>query len=661
MPVLVAASIGIAIDRFATPWGTATWVAAAIGAGAAAILASSRGVAADMAVLVAFCGVGGGWHHGWWFDRTADDLGQVATETPRPAWVRGVVREVLGTRRDRTDRYGSAARGGGEPDGPDTSRTRFTVDITSTNDGTGWRQVTGRAMASVAAEIEGLHGGDTIEAVGQMAAIAGPLNPGEFDYRAFLRGQGIDLRLSIASADGLRPDPEATGGVLAQALGRLRAWSRQRLVGGVDPAVEPLAEALLLGRREGVDPEVNDAFARTGTTHLLAISGLHMQVLAVALLLAARAVSVPRRPAFLGVAAATIGYAVLVGPAPSVVRSTVMTVTFCLAAIAGRMTRPANILALAALGTLAVNPTYLFDVGCQLSFLAIAALSWLVAPAEGGIVATGRVVRERVLGPRSPLDDLERKLEPRWKARVRTRVVKVSRMVLASTVVWIAALPLVAMRFHVVSPIGILLNIPLIPITSAALLLGGTGMVLSAVWVPLGSWAARAAGWLLWLTQSIVQWGVAQPWGYRFVPGPSWGWTLFFYGLLGLAAVSTALANPPSVAGSGRLLRRAAWCMLAVWSLGGWVATCVPARPRRSRRTSWPSATGWRWWCRGRTEAWCCTIAVGWAILRSEGGSSRRRSGRAASLGSTRSSSVMPIRTISMDWRISSIASPSAW
>ena len=55
-----------------------------------------------------------------------------------------------------------------------------------------------------------------------------------------------------------------------------------------------------------------------------------------------------------------------------------MTVTFCLAAIAGRMTRPANILALAALGTLAVNPSYLFDVGCQLSFLAIAALAWLV-------------------------------------------------------------------------------------------------------------------------------------------------------------------------------------------------------------------------------------------------------------------------------------------
>ena len=76
-----------------------------------------------------------------------------------------------------------------------------------------------------------------------------------------------------------------------------------------------------------------------------------------------------------------VGYAVVVGPAPSVVRATVMTATFCLASISRRLSRPANTLALAALGTLAINPSYLFDVGCQLSFLAIGALIWLVPPA----------------------------------------------------------------------------------------------------------------------------------------------------------------------------------------------------------------------------------------------------------------------------------------
>ena len=58
-----------------------------------------------------------------------------------------------------------------------------------------------------------------------------------------------------------------------------------------------------------------------------------------------------------------------------------MTVTFCLAAILERSTRPANTLALAALATLAFNPVNLFDIGCQLSFLAIVVLFWLVSPA----------------------------------------------------------------------------------------------------------------------------------------------------------------------------------------------------------------------------------------------------------------------------------------
>ena len=195
-------------------------------------------------------------------------------------------------------------------------------------------------------------------------------------------------------------------------LARVRAWSRAQLVGRLDPGIEPLAAAFLLGQREGVDPEVNDAFARTGTTHLLAISGLHLQVLAVAMLFASRAIGLPRRPAYLAVGLLTIGYAVLVGAAPSVVRSTVMTVTFCLAAILERSTQPANTLALAALGTLAFNPVYLFDIGCQLSFLAIAVLFWLVSPACALVRTIGEAIRARLYGPFTPLDELERRFEP---------------------------------------------------------------------------------------------------------------------------------------------------------------------------------------------------------------------------------------------------------
>ena len=365
--------------------------------------------------------------------------------------------------------------------------------------------------------------------------------------------------------------------------------------GRFDPAIAPLAAALLLGYREGIEPEVIDAFARTGTTHLLAFSGLQLQALALALLLVFRVVGLRRRPAYLVVGLAMVGYAVLVGNAPSVVRSTVMIATFCLAAIAHRLDRSANTLALAALGTLAVNPVYLFDVGCQLSFLAIGTLIWLVPSACALVHRMHATLRCRLFGPRSPLDDLERQLEPRWRTALRRAGVGVVDGAVASTVVWLAALPLVALRFHLVSPIGILLNMPLIPLTSAALLLGGLGLAFAVVWGPLGGPLAWAAGWLLKLTEAIALWGVAQPWGHRFVVGPAWGWVLVFYALLGLAAVvcdesPRGGCNRPRLDGSEETA-----------SGGWWRPGSSPAgssrtsghRPAPWRRNSWPSDMDW--------------------------------------------------------------------
>src|SRR5262249_37972965 len=160
--------------------------------------------------------------------------------------------------------------------------------------------------------------------------------------------------------------------------------------------------------REGVDPNVNDAFARTGTTHLLAISGLHLQVLAVALGLALRVLGMHRRGTFVAVAAATLAYAPLVGLMPPVVPAAAVTVSYCLAGLIGRRGRPANTLALAALMTLGLNPAHLFDVGCQLSFLAVGALAWGVAPAVAWVFPEP-----------DPLTNVERRFAPLWRKRGR--------------------------------------------------------------------------------------------------------------------------------------------------------------------------------------------------------------------------------------------------
>jgi competence protein ComEC len=560
-PLVAALAAGIVVDRFVQPLDTKTLVMVALAFATLAAVTARRFLLFAPSLLIAVFALGGGWHHYRWFDVAPDDLALGVGETPRPAWVRGVVRESLGSRHQARG-YGFEQR--------DTERviSRFLVDITAINDGSVWHDVSGRAVVSVTGQCTTIHAGDAVQAAGGLARVTGPLNPGEFDYRAFLQAQGIRLRLSVDDPESLWPDPTGSGSWWDCVIGRLRAWSRARLVERLDPQTAPLAAALLLGQREEIEPEVNDAFARTGTTHLLAISGLQLQALAWVLLYLFRLARLPRRLAYLTVAVAMFAYALVVGLAPSVARSTVMTVTFCLAAIAQRTNRPANTLSLAALGTLGINPTFLFDVGCQLSFLAIAVLVWLVPPACARVRELHDKVRGSWFASSAALDELERRFEPWWLAVLRTMGPRWVDALVCSTVVWLAALPLVAMRFHLISPIGIVLNLPLIPLTSAALLLGGLALGLSAIWGPLGTPAAYLSAALLKATRAIVLWGMAQPWGHQFVVGPAWGWVLVFYALLGMAMLGAWLSR------SGNWARPyGMWWLIVAWIVPAWLVS----------------------------------------------------------------------------------------
>jgi competence protein ComEC len=546
VPLAVAFAAGVVADRFGGPWGTVGW-------GSIALIASAglgaglwrRPYAPIPVVLVVIMALGGGWHHARWSDLAPDDLARSVSEQPRPAWVRGVLRDVLGI-------YPG-----------DPGLTRAVLEVTGVRDGAYWRSASGRALVVIVGPRPDLVAGEAVQAAGSLERVAGPLNPGEFDARDYLRAQGIRLHLAVDDRQGVWRERSTPSGSWSWTWRRgvVRAWSRARLVERLDTRVAPLAAALLLGQREGVDPDVNDAFARTGTTHLLAISGLHLQALGFVLWFVFRALGLGRRGAFAAVALATVAYALLVGLAPSVVRSAAMTLVVCTAGMIDRSVRPANTLALAALVTLALNPAYLFDVGCQLSFLAIAAIVWGSSPVFAWWTDRG-----------TPLDRLEQKFESRWRGRLRGCGRWLMQMILISLVVWLVTLPLVTLRFHIASPIGIALNIPLIPLTTVALLASGLTLALSALWAPLGVPAACVSDLCLRVTDAVVRWGAAVRWGHRFVPPPSCAWVLGVYALLTLATAAQVGRWPAPA-------RRGAWGLLTVWVALG-VALSLARFPR---------------------------------------------------------------------------------
>jgi competence protein ComEC len=536
VPLGLAFGAGIVADRFGFGFGvsvrTPYWGVLGLLAGLAVALGLwRRRWAGSLAVLMLALAMGAGWHHACWSDLAPEDLARSVSEEPRPAWVRGVLRDVLGIH-------------SGDP-----GLTRAVLEITSVHAGGCWRAASGRALLVIVGPRPDLVAGEAVEAAGSLERVAGPLNPGEFNARGYYRAQGIRLHLAVDDPQGVWRDrsPSAGSWTGTRLRGFVRAWSHAKLVAGLEPRVAPLAAALLLGQREGVDPAVNDAFARTGTTHLLAISGLHLQALGFVLWFFFRALGLGRRGAFASVALATVAYALLVGLMPSVVRSAAMTVAGCVAGMIDRSVRPANTLALAALVTLALNPAHLFDVGCQLSFLAIAAIVWGSGPMFVWWTA-----------PASPLDQLERKFEPTWRRGLRRCGRWLSQMVIVSLVVWLVTLPLVVLRFHMAAPIGIVLNIPLIPLTTAALLASGLALGLSALWAPLGTPAAWIGDICLRWTDALVRWGARVRWGHSFVPSPSWVWVLGVYGLLALATACQVSRWP-------RRARRGAWAALAIW------------------------------------------------------------------------------------------------
>ncbi len=134
---------------------------------------------------------------------------------------------------------------------PSGITTRFVLELKAISDGKRWHPAAGRAIVIVAGDRHDVPAGSAVEAAGQLAKVARPLNPGEFDYRAYLQAQGIRLRLTVDEPESFWRDPDGTVDVLAGWLGSLKEWSHARLVERLDPAIAPSGSRIAAGPARG--------------------------------------------------------------------------------------------------------------------------------------------------------------------------------------------------------------------------------------------------------------------------------------------------------------------------------------------------------------------------------------------------------------------------
>jgi competence protein ComEC len=303
------------------------------------------------------------------------------------------------------------------------------------------------------------------------------------DYR-FAMGERLQVRAALAASLAghpeayvsfvHRPDIESRG--YSSAWGERRAAAREWLHRVFERAgypVSALMEALIIGSREEIPARLSDAFLRTGSLHILALSGLHVTLL-YGLIGGALGFLRGRWARFLPATVLLLGYQVLAGFMPSLLRATVMILAAGIAWCLDRDGEPLNALALSGIVLLLVDPFQARAVSFQLSFLAMA-----------GILVIGPLVRR----------PLEGRL-PRW----------ILAPLALSLGAQAATLPLVALSFGAWYPSGIVAGLLLVPLTTALLWAGLAWIPLSLVHVAFVQAAAvRALGALYQGIQWIAE------------------------------------------------------------------------------------------------------------------------------------------------------------
>src|SRR4029077_10738737 len=206
-----------------------------------------------------------------------------------------------------------------------------------------------------------------------------------------------------------------------------------------------LARGFVLGEDEEVDTETTEDFRRSGLSHLLAVSGQNVTLLALLAMPLMAALGIPLRERLVWVLGLILVYVPLAGAGPSIQRAGVMGAAGVLATLSGRRASRLYALLLALGVTLAIDPGVAADIGWQLSFAAVAGIFLLAGPLRGAIAAR--------IGAGG------------W----RRALAEGAAVTIAAT---LATAPLIAFHFETISTTTLLANLLVLPAVAPAMWLG---------------------------------------------------------------------------------------------------------------------------------------------------------------------------------------------
>ena len=355
---------------------------------------------------------------------------------------------------------------------PDVRDKTVHLEITASEIKTAdaWVNVKGRVLLYAERTIECKYG-DIVQITGNLAE---PPEFEAFNYRGYLANQNIFVVMTYPAIEVIEAN---TGFSPMGWIYSVREKLAEQLARILPEPQASLAQGILLGLRGNIPQSLKDDFAHTGTSHILAISGQNLSILAGILVSLGIWIFGRRHYIYVWLALAVIAfYTILTGLSAPVVRASVMAAMFLFAELFGRQKSAFTGIAFAAAVMIGISPEILRDASFQLSFLAMAGLVF-IAPFLQNLT---RKAVSLTLG------------EENIPSRAANIVLDSLMVSLASV---IAVWPVIAYYFDIVSLVAPIATLLALPVFTGIIVVSAAAALLGIAFLPLGI----AIGWLDWL------------------------------------------------------------------------------------------------------------------------------------------------------------------
>ena len=337
-------------------------------------------------------------------------------------------------------------------------------------------------------ESQDLKIGYEIEAEGKLQAFESAANFGQFDFAAYYRCRGIDYQVQVKRWKII----DQSGSGIKRMLYSLReraAGLLDRVAAGDDAGV---LKAVLLGDKSALPPEVREIFQLSGIAHVLAVSGLHVSLLGMAVYRFLRKCTGSFPVSGLAGFAVTALYGILTGSSGSAMRAVVMFGAGMLANVLGRTYDMLSAASLAAILLLAAHPMLMFDAGFQLSFTAVA-----------GIGCAQLLQAEAAKAKKEEKEGV--------KKEVKRGAAAAAQLFQIPLALQAAMLPVLAWHYFQFPLYGILLNLLILPLMSMLVYTSAAAMAGSLIFLPLGTFLIGTSHYILAFYESACRFFLKLP------------------------------------------------------------------------------------------------------------------------------------------------------